>query len=369
MKSDLLSVYDVLYHEPQEAALCGQHCLNNLLQQRKFTETDLMDIANELDRREREVMSEAGNTAVFQSFLQREDSSNIADDGNFSIQVLMEALKTVNITLVPLDSSDPVAVAARRDAWNQKAYVCNLLNHWFCLRRIGRRWWNLNSLYKTPELVSQTFLTIYLEQLKMEGYSIFLVVGNLPPCQAEEAEAQGLLADPEKTWAGVARGPAISSHAQPSASHSSQEDDDELEAAIAASLAPAGGTGGGANTNIEEETLRKVLNESRQEAELEEQRREEQRRAVEQALVAEPPEGPEASLLVIRLPDGSRVQRRFPGNGPLQHVDDFLRSKGLQVNQYQLVSTFPRQTYTDSSLSLQALGLHPKAMLIVEKKL
>ena len=38
-----------VYHERQESALCGQHCLNNLLQNAYFTAPDLSDIALELD--------------------------------------------------------------------------------------------------------------------------------------------------------------------------------------------------------------------------------------------------------------------------------------------------------------------------------
>lgn len=38
-----------VYHEKQESALCGQHCLNNLLQTAYFSAPDLSDIALELD--------------------------------------------------------------------------------------------------------------------------------------------------------------------------------------------------------------------------------------------------------------------------------------------------------------------------------
>ena len=50
----------VVYHERQVAALCGQHCLNNLLQGPYFTEIDLAEIAQELDRKELALMMENG---------------------------------------------------------------------------------------------------------------------------------------------------------------------------------------------------------------------------------------------------------------------------------------------------------------------
>jgi hypothetical protein len=49
-----------VYHEAQVAGLCGVHCLNTLLQGPYFTEIDLMSIAHEFDKKEKEVMSEAG---------------------------------------------------------------------------------------------------------------------------------------------------------------------------------------------------------------------------------------------------------------------------------------------------------------------
>ena len=54
-----------LYHERQVAALCGQHCLNNLMQGPHFTTGDLADIAMALDQQERKLMMEAGMTATW----------------------------------------------------------------------------------------------------------------------------------------------------------------------------------------------------------------------------------------------------------------------------------------------------------------
>lgn len=52
-----------------EAALCGVHCLNNLLQGPYFGVEDLMEIALELDRKEKELMAEMGTeTPEYQKF-------------------------------------------------------------------------------------------------------------------------------------------------------------------------------------------------------------------------------------------------------------------------------------------------------------
>ena len=71
--------------------------------------------------------------------------------------------------------------------------------HWFAIRRLGNQWFNLNSLLEGPELVkdqncdlhqlfeqvSNSYLGEFLAQLQQEGYSIFLVTGGLPECDAD----------------------------------------------------------------------------------------------------------------------------------------------------------------------------------------
>jgi len=66
-----------------------------------------------MDGQEREAMAEAGlSTEEYAAFL-REPSSNVDDSGYFSVQVLSAALTVWELELVPFNSSDPRAVAAR----------------------------------------------------------------------------------------------------------------------------------------------------------------------------------------------------------------------------------------------------------------
>ncbi|XP_061037174.1 ataxin-3 isoform X4 [Eubalaena glacialis] len=48
------------------------------------------------------------------------------------------------------------------------------------------QWFNLNSLLTGPELISDTYLALFLAQLQQEGYSIFVVKGDLPDCEADQ---------------------------------------------------------------------------------------------------------------------------------------------------------------------------------------
>lgn len=68
----------------------------------------------------------------------------------------------------------------------QKAYICNYHEHWFTIRKIGSQWFNLNSLLSGPDLISDTYLSLFLTQLESEGYTVFVVNGILPESRADD---------------------------------------------------------------------------------------------------------------------------------------------------------------------------------------
>eukprot|EP01104_Vermistella_antarctica_P010439 TRINITY_DN2791_c0_g1_i1.p1 TRINITY_DN2791_c0_g1~~TRINITY_DN2791_c0_g1_i1.p1 ORF type:complete len:482 (-),score=105.20 TRINITY_DN2791_c0_g1_i1:119-1564(-) len=181
----------ILYHEKQEAGLCAVHCLNSLLQGSYFTEIDLMQFAQRLDAREREMMQESGTDSADYLKYIAEDSGNVADDGNFSVQTLAEALKVWNLECVTMNS--PNMAAIREDPLLAESFICNLSEHWFTIRRIRFRtppanaedpssaWYNFNSLLPAPQILSDFYLKLYLATLVEEGYTIFVLIGDLPP--------------------------------------------------------------------------------------------------------------------------------------------------------------------------------------------
>jgi FAS-associated factor 2 len=85
-------------------------------------------------------------------------------------------------------------------------------------------------------------------------------------------------------------------------------------------------------------------------------------------LPPEPEKGTAGSThLAIRLPSGSRLERRFMKTDTLQTIRDFIESKvnetGFEADQYTISSAFPRKTFTDSSVTLEEAGLIPQALL------
>jgi len=177
---------ETIFHEKQDGSLCAQHCLNSLLQGPYFTAVDLGTLANRLDEEEREQMAEGGvDTEEYRKFLEQ-PSSNMDDSGYFSVQVISSALQVWGLELVPYCSTDERAKSALENPSRMQSFICHFKDHWFTIRKIGNQWFNLNSLLAKPELISDTYLALFLAQLRNEGYSIFIVSGELPECTADE---------------------------------------------------------------------------------------------------------------------------------------------------------------------------------------
>ena len=184
-----------IYHEKQEALLCGQHALNNLVQTQTFTPISLADIARQLDLMELNFMS-AGNQNGIQSkdYKNRlaEGSGNVDESGNFSIEVLRSALLTTfELTLANIGQEN----IRSTEITKFDGFICNRASHWFAIRKINDRYWNLNSTKDKPELISHFRLAAEIESLRYEGYSVFVVVENgmlpKPALSREEADVRG----------------------------------------------------------------------------------------------------------------------------------------------------------------------------------
>lgn len=174
-----------------------------------------------MDDEERQRMAECGEESEeYRRFLQQ-PSGNMDDSGYFSVQVISSALQVWGLELVPYSSTDDRVKSALTDPCKMKAFICNYKDHWFTIRRLGNQWFNLNSLLNKPELISDTYLALFLAQLKNDGYSIFVVLGDLPECEADQI----LKLHPAQP---VAR----RQHPQPSIS----EDDPDLQTALQLSL-------------------------------------------------------------------------------------------------------------------------------------
>eukprot|EP01088_Endostelium_zonatum_P017717 TRINITY_DN5367_c0_g1_i1.p1 TRINITY_DN5367_c0_g1~~TRINITY_DN5367_c0_g1_i1.p1 ORF type:complete len:294 (+),score=86.14 TRINITY_DN5367_c0_g1_i1:61-942(+) len=217
----------LVYHEKQDAGLCAVHALNSLLQGPYYTEVDLATIALEFDRREKAVMSEMGTeTNEFLRYM-AEDSGNVADDGNYSVQVIQTALDVWNLKLITIESPD--AKASKANPLGEQAFVCNLSSHWLTIRLIDGDWFNFNSLLDKPQFLSPFYLSAFLDTLISQGYSIFVVKGSLP-IQKSNSELSS------KNWISVPRKPVPLEELKKKKTGPKTQMERELEQAIQQSL-------------------------------------------------------------------------------------------------------------------------------------
>ncbi|KAI6173659.1 Ubiquitinyl hydrolase 1 [Aphelenchoides besseyi] len=216
-------VKKAIFFEQQNGMLCAQHALNMLLQGPYFSAVSLAEVASALDEQEKAVL-DPEQRANFRS-------QNMDDSGFFSIQVITSALEqSWNIGLTPYNH--PTVAEYTHNPERAKAYICNLSEHWFTIRKFHEQWYILNSLKDGPEEITDSYLSLYLRQLITEGYHIFLVTGFLPECQAddlarEKAELQESL--------------QASIDPTPSAPSLEEDEQMQIEMAIAMSLDEATG--------------------------------------------------------------------------------------------------------------------------------
>jgi Ataxin-3 len=180
-----------IYHERQQALLCGQHALNNLAQNGEvFKPYELAVIAQQLDDIELQFLSQSNEGGVRSpDYIRRlmEGSQHVNAMGNFSIEVLKAALQQrYGIQLPHLSHAD----LASSEITEFQGFLCHKSDHWFAIRRIGRRFWNLNSTLERPIAISHFKLATEMRVWQNEGYTIFCVPSGLPEGGSKPAHDQ-----------------------------------------------------------------------------------------------------------------------------------------------------------------------------------
>lgn len=184
-----------VYWEPQQAAFCGVHAVNNLLQGPFYSEWDFSKIGLALTEEERKLMAAQGTQTNDYLVFMAKDSTHVDASGNFSIEVIKKAVTNMSLTVTSLNH--PAMKAAKKAPEREIAFLCNLANHWLTIRKIGGVWYNLNSITANgPHSVSDVYLGAFLQQLEAEKYSIFVVRGRLPdPLRSAEGKGMWLKAE------------------------------------------------------------------------------------------------------------------------------------------------------------------------------
>lgn len=100
--------------------------------------------------------------------------------GDFSANVLQEALDKV-WNLKCDDTRAPELREAISNPTVEAGFLCHLEDHWITLRKMDDgSWWNLDSLQDAPQYLSDLYLGVFLKQLQLEGWTIYVVRGTFP---------------------------------------------------------------------------------------------------------------------------------------------------------------------------------------------
>lgn len=356
----------LVYWEQQGAdLLCGVHCLNTLLQGPVYSAGELAAIAGQLDKEEASLLGFAPGVSV--------PSQNVDASGNFSIGVLERGLQRAHagVQIINLQRSD-VKEAVLKGPEAEAGYICNLHEHWYTIRRVGGKWYNLNSVRQgAPSEISEFHLASFLLSVSQTGWTIFVIRG--PPLpdpirrplvagnqfylddtqmaakhreyedneKRQMAEAQRIAGGEGNFGGEESSGPAFTVIAPSSAKRPEKTDWGKLGTGHSLSGKDGGASGDIAALAADDPELAAALAASMQDL---------------VSTLPEPspePAAGEGLSLQVRLPSGKRLARRFAWEQALLDVCTWLEytvaadSDGLLgcsslVDRYQLVmQTFP----------------------------
>lgn len=124
----------------------------------------------------------------------------------------------------------------------------------------------------------------------------------------------------------------------------------------------------------DERMMKEALKESEEQLEAERRQRKEEQAAsrkeqrlkmLQQSVVDEPEAGEGVVSLAFRLPDSSRITRRFSCSATMQSMFDWLELKGMPPQEYVVSTAFPKKDLAPSAKSLADEGLGTTQMLTV----
>lgn len=135
-----------------------------MLQSSLFSASELSNIGHELDQLEAQALDDdqalqdrMGNVGMCFLIMKQparfvDSNHTLADDsGFFSVGVIEKALQVVGLRLVRWESQDMQPF--RDNPEHQAAFILNLQQHWFSMRKFADSpdlWFNLNSFLEKP---------------------------------------------------------------------------------------------------------------------------------------------------------------------------------------------------------------------------
>ena len=338
----------VVYFEKQSNdRLCGLHCLNNLLQGPYLDMVTLSEIGIELDKIESEL------TGVH-------SQNNVDDSGNYNVQVLEKALNIYGVKLTPLKKRQAISyVEGGKNS--VEALIFNSSTHWYSIRKINGIWFNLNSTnaYPGPEIISDFYLSAFIQGAEDIGYSNFLIA-NLPKLPDLDSEMYKHLQDYQNL---VKIEDIIEAKERRIAEKKEREEEKKKkEEEEARKFKPFTGLGyavGGEhildqdldNYGDEDDEIKRVMELSLKEY-------------AQNAAKNLPPEPEKGGYSIMVNYNGKFYKRRFNDNDKVGHIVSFVKSQIPTHAHIQLFESFPKNTYDNEDVLLRDSGMSRNQMLM-----
>ncbi|CAG9327134.1 unnamed protein product [Blepharisma stoltei] len=316
---------EYIYWEQQDSdMLCAVNALNSLLQGPHWNAVSLATISQELDTEENQLLSGS------QQF---DAGANVGESGYFSVQALQRALTAYGLECDYYNSE----MKRGNDPVNEKAFICNRLDHWYSLRKIKDTWWNLNSLNEQPgpQRVGEFYLSALLHNIQSEGYTIFVVRGELPESNKD-------------FWPDLGENQFWIPRSLLEPEQRAPNPDEDIAKAIEMSLKES--------ENQMDPDLYWAVQESLRAEEARVLQEQVQKNAVELKQIPEY-EGENAFTIRLRLPDGKFETKNFLPECKLSDVINW--GKFITKREVQLVETFPRNVLNELDKTLQEAGYGP----------
>lgn len=166
-----------IYHEKQIPNLCGLHAVNNLLQGAVFNRAELDRVGQQLDQQERSMGMTFAN-----------GEGNYRGDGFYNVTVLQKGLQSRGFQMDAVVSGDWKQDAIKH--MHEVGFIFNKDEHWFCYRRFHEEWFMINSTQHRPIHFLGRELGSAVNFAVQDGWGVYSVRGNFPPCPLENNEAK-----------------------------------------------------------------------------------------------------------------------------------------------------------------------------------
>lgn len=320
----------VVYFEKQSNdRLCGVHCLNALLQAPYFDPIMLSEIGLKLDEMEREILSSS------------ESNANVDDDGNYNIQVLTNALNLYGCEVRPLKPREAISLLEKYE--KVEALIFNSSTHWYAIRKIDNIWFNLNSTnsYPGPEIISDFYLSAFIQGAEDIGYTNFLVT-NLPKLPDIHSNTYAHLQDYQRLVKYEDIIKARDSKKQKK-QEGKEKEEEKFKAFQGKGIAVDEFEGINNIPNFEDEEMNQAYRLSIIE--------------YSEKIKRDLPPSPQNGWTINIRYNKSLYSRVWNPSDKIKHLKLFVQSQIPTINYIELFTSFPREVFTNDNLTLKEAGL------------